>query len=374
MKELLLITGSPAPFRIKWCEELSKYYDVQIIYTKMEDSECNTNWLKKDSDKCDIRYYKISDLLLKMDLFKILDTYKKSIIIFDGYGILVNFIGINYLKIFGRKNFFVNIDGWQCGVNEKIIIKMIKRILFMGKYYFLVSGIPTKENLIQYGIQKNRIFVHNLSPMYSNEQLSQIITESDKHKLRDRLGIKESKVVLCVSRFIELKRIEDLLYCKKNLDDNVAIIIIGGQKTEKYKRIINENNLKGIYFLDFMKFDELKIYYMLSDVFVLPSRTEVWGLVINEAMSFGLPVIATTNCVAAKSLVKNGWNGYIIEPFDINSLANQINKLLSDNDTLTKMSVRSLEIAKKYTIENMIAKHKMIFDNYLKETNNEIGI
>ncbi len=277
MNKLLLITGSPAPFRIKWCEELSKYYDVLVLYTKKEDSECNTKWLKKESEKCDLKYRKISDLLRNGDLFKLLNFYKNSIVIFDGYGILVNFIGIMYMKICVRKKFFVNIDGWQCGVREKFLIKFIKKILFKGKYFFLVSGDPTKENLMGYGILENRIYVHNLSPLHSNEMLSQILTNNDKLRLKKELEIKESRVVLCVSRFIELKRIEDLLYSKKYLDDDIAIVIIGGKKTEAYNSIIEKDNLKGIYFLDFMQFDDSQKYYMASDIFVLPSRTEDLG-------------------------------------------------------------------------------------------------
>lgn len=162
------------------------------------------------------------------------------------------------------------------------------------------------------------------------------------------------------------------MYSKKYLDDDIAIVIIGGKKTEAYNSIIEKDNLKGIYFLDFMQFDDLQKYYMASDIFVLPSRTEVWGLVINEAMSFGLPVIATTNCVAAKSMVKNDWNGNVIEPYDVKALAYQINRILNDNNMLTKMSVNSLKVAKEYTIENMAAIHKRIFDIYIKEINNEI--
>ena len=70
------------------------------------------------------------------------------------------------------------------------------------------------------------------------------------------------------------------------------------------------------HFIDFLQTSELKQYYKLSDIFVLPTKYDVWGLVVNEAMSQGLPVISTSACVAAIELVSNGYNGYVIDRVD----------------------------------------------------------
>ena len=64
---------------------------------------------------------------------------------------------------------------------------------------------------------------------------------------------------------------------------------------------------------------------MAADVFVMPTREDIWGLVINEAMAYGLPVVSTDKCIAALELVKNGRNGYIIPPNQPKEIAQKVN-------------------------------------------------
>ena len=83
------------------------------------------------------------------------------------------------------------------------------------------------------------------------------------------------------------------------------------------------------------------------------------GLVINEAMAYGLPVITTDRCVAGLELVKEGANGYIVPTEDAHSLAEAIEKVLCSD--LRKMGESSLEKIRPYTIENMVKVHIDVF-------------
>ena len=65
--------------------------------------------------------------------------------------------------------------------------------------------------------------------------------------------------------------------------------------------------------MSFMTKKELADWYQAADLFVMPTREDVWGLVVNEAMAYGLPVISSDMCGAASEMVKNGYNGYIFE-------------------------------------------------------------
>ena len=111
-----------------------------------------------------------------------------------------------------------------------------------------------------------------------------------------------------------------------------------------------------MHFVDFQTSDVLKKYYMAADLFVLPTRLDIWGLVINEAMAHGLPVITTDTCAAGVELVNEG-NGIIIPSEDISALNESIIKIISDNDLRLKMSQKALLKIKEYTIENMVKVH-----------------
>lgn len=84
------------------------------------------------------------------------------------------------------------------------------------------------------------------------------------------------------------------------------------------------------------------------------------GLVVNEAMANGLPVITTDKCVAGLELIRDGENGYIVPVENVDILAGKITVLLQ-NDSLRKiMAQKSLEYIKRYTIENMAVAHLKI--------------
>ena len=95
-------------------------------------------------------------------------------------------------------------------------------------------------------------------------------------------------------------------------------------------------------------------------MFVFPTREDIWGLVVNEAMANGLPIITTDKCVAGLELIEDGENGYIVPVENVDMLARKITFLLQ-NDSLRKiMAQKSLEYIKRYTIENMVVAHLKI--------------
>lgn len=369
MKKINFITSNLAPYRAEWCEELSKYYDVKIIYTKDSDFERDDRWLVNRSDKCEL--IKLNNVFnnkrnpLCFDVIKYLNQ-KNTIYIFDGYGPVTNLIGMIYLGI--KKNkFYVNVDGWQKGTKEPKINKLIKKCIFKIDFKFLCSSVNTKAYLKEYGVSDERMIVHN----FSSIRESRIENKKDlflaKKYAKEKLGIK-GKNVIAVGRFIKLKRFEDLLYAKSKSQENYGLYIIGGMPTEEYLKIIDEYKLKDVHFVDLILDKRiLDLYYLACDIFVLPTSTDVWGLVVNEAMAKGLPIISTTNCVSGFDLIEVGKNGYRIEVGDIESLSNYIDELINNDKKRIEFGYRSLEIIKNYTIENMVKIHKKEFDSCCKE-------
>ena len=94
---------------------------------------------------------------------------------------------------------------------------------------------------------------------------------------------------------------------------------------------------------------------------MLPTREDIWGLVINEAMAYGLPVITTDRCVAGLDLVENDVNGYIVPVEDDAALAEKINTLFT-KDFLAMGEVSRQKI-RAYTLEEMARCHLTVFEN-----------
>lgn len=91
-------------------------------------------------------------------------------------------------------------------------------------------------------------------------------------------------------------------------------------------------------------------------------REDIWGLVINEAMAHGLPIITTDRCIAGLELIENGEGGFIVETENVEKLAYAMNILIQNEELARKMSERNLAKIKEYTIESMAKVHLQIFE------------
>ena len=242
--------------------------------------------------------------------------------------------------------------------------KWYKTFLISGaKGYFSPSDMSDKY-LEYYGAKKNVIYRYPFTSYKKKNQIEEIITDIEKEKIKTKLNIKEKYLVLGVGQFIYRKGWDLLLNAMEGISDEVALCLIGGKPTEEYKRIVAEKKLQHVYFMDFMKSEELSEYYKAADLFVLPTREDIWGLVINEAMNYGLPVITTTACVAGQELVENYKNGFILNIKNENEISRNLNKKLSlffeTPGIKQKMGKESLKMIEEYSIENMAVAYSRV--------------
>lgn len=114
--------------------------------------------------------------------------------------------------------------------------------------------------------------------------------------------------------------------------------------------------------------DELREYYNAADLFALMTRGDTWGLVINEAMANGLPVITTKRCVAGVELIKDGENGYIIDVDDTEALVNKILTLRDNEELCRQMSLANINEMQTNTVDNIVKGHIQVLEELFDET------
>lgn len=373
MDKVILITTNIAPYRLRWAEELSKYFDMTIYYSKEKEKDYWDNFLKSSSSKCNIvkmnnKKDDDSDPLC-FDVIDIIKNNKNNFIIFDGYGPKTNLLGLLYCKVKGI-NSFVNVDGYPTERKKSKIKETIKKFV-IGKLCrnFFCSGNEAKEYLIKYGANKDKIYIHNFSSITKDRILLKPLNKEEKLSIRKQLKIDyEGNIVLGVGRFIPLKRFEDLIKAVKRCSSECRLYLLGGKPTKSYLEASKDTD--RIHFIDSVAPEEVDKYYQMADLFVLPSETDVWGLVMNEAMANGLPVIASDSPVGAKSLIQD--NGCIFKTYDIDELSKDIDYCL-DNENNKQMSLRSLDIIKEYTIEGMVERQLPVIRSYIKDGDKHEG-
>lgn len=367
--KVLYITNIPSPYRIDFFNELSKHCDLTVIVERKNAKWRNPEWLKTDNISFNIHYLKNINLgkenVFCPDALKYIKKEKFDIIVVGGYSTLTGMIVIKYLK---RKKipFVLNCDGGFIKEDSKIKYK-IKKYFISSASAWLSTGNETDKYLKFYGAKEEFIYRYSFTSSMEKDIKKEIIKEDEKEKIKKELGIKEKKVIITVGQFIYRKGFDILLQSSKNFPKDIGVYIIGGEPTEEYINIKEELRLENVYFVGFKQKSELKKYYKAADLFVLPTREDIWGLVINEAMSYGLPVITTEKCVAGLELIENSENGYIIPTNNSKELYEKTIKIIEDDGLRKNMSLNNIEKIRKYTIENMAIEHMNIFKKIFKK-------
>lgn len=164
----------------------------------------------------------------------------------------------------------------------------------------------------------------------------------------------EKTVVLFVGRLIPNKGVEALLRAFQAIrSKEITLVIIGDGPLQKM--VVDEQGKDGrIEYRRVVPHRELPRYYHAADLLVLPSSYEPWGLVINEAMNAGLPIITTSNVGAAGEIVREGCNGYVIAPDDPDAIYEKIMELHRDPEKRRRMGQESRNIISEWGLDKAV--------------------
>jgi glycosyltransferase involved in cell wall biosynthesis len=175
---------------------------------------------------------------------------------------------------------------------------------------------------------------------------------------------------LTVARFIEKKNLFRVVeayrqYRKRHADPWDLAICGSGPQARGLKAAAAD--VPGIHFPGFIQIDEQPFYYGLASAFILASsHFEQWGLVVNEAMAAGLPVLVSRACGCAPDLVREGVNGFTFDPYDVDGLAGLMIRMSSGELNLKAMGEASQVIIAGWTPE-------VFGENLLKAVDATIG-
>ena len=220
----------------------------------------------------------------------------------------------------------------------------------------MAIGTLNREYYRHYGVNEAKIFLmpYAVDNAYFFQQRE--IWAPQRERLKQEYGIAAPKIILYVGRFQRRKRVLDLIQAFESLGmAGVSLVLVGtGENFEACRSYVSDRHLTGVHLLGFRNQAELPRLYALADVFVLPSAEEPWGLVINEAMCSGLPIVASESVGAAADLVQPGYNGFRFPPGDIPALAQALRQALEDG-AKERLGQASLKIIRGWGFDEDIA-------------------
>lgn len=356
--KVLVLTNIPSPYRVDFFSEFGKYVDLTVVFEKAASDERDKRWQLRWGTT--FKYIVLkgiktsTDTAFNLGIIPILIQNRKSKIFILNPLTPTGIFSIFILRILNI-SFIVETDGAYYKENQ-LFFNIIRSFAY-NKAEFVLSTSNVHDNYyLQLGVSKSRIIRYPFTSIKENEILKSPISIDNKQQLRKSLNIKEKIMILTVGQFIHRKGFDLLIKSSEYFDENIGFYFIGGNNTEIYDHLLSTNKRNNLHFLDFMVKEDLYKYYQAADLFVLPTREDIWGLVVNEAMANGLPVITSDKCLAGTELVKNNVNGYLFKNEDYNDLTSKINKIIEDN-SFYEFSVQSLKIIHEYTIEKMVETH-----------------
>ena len=359
LRKVLYITNYPSPYRVDFFNLLGKAVDLTVSFTSRPEAQKHrsADWFHTNYDSFTAVFLKEKRGKVFVDIIPLIREGWDHIII-GGYSLPTFMLAIEYMRLH-RIPFAIEADGALLQPERKIKY-FIKRHFIRSADAWFSSGRATTDYFLHYGAKKDRIVQYPFTSLRESDiEQARLLCAAEKKAVRAELGIAESKVVLAVGQFIGRKGFDILIAAAAKLPMDYGVYIVGSAPTEQYLRLKDALRADNVHFVGFKRKEELNRYYLSADVFAMPTREDIWGLVVNEALSFGLPVVSTDRCGAAIELVKDGVNGRIVPVDDVDMLTCALMETLSGD--LQRMAEESKKIVRPYSIENMVGKHLDFF-------------
>lgn len=356
MSKVLIVFNHPAPYKVKLFNELAKYIDLTVIFERDKASDRNKSFYEEKEYK--FKLVKISGLKLGREniisggIIKHLKKNEYDLIIMNGYSQFAEMKTISYL-VKHNTPYTLYINGGIVKTKESKFKRKLKTKYISRANNYLSPDENSNHYLVYYGADKSKIYNYPYSTIYAEEILKSPVNQEHKFELREETNIREEKVFVSCGQLIKRKNYLELIKKWQEVNPNYGLYIIGdGKEKQHLENYIKENKIHNVHLLGYMKRKDLFNFYHLSDAFIFPSDEDIYGHVINEAMSQGLPVISTPNVNASRKLIKDGYNGYIIQSLENEGLSKAIDNIIKDN-----LSNNALETARENTIEKMVEVH-----------------
>ena len=253
-------------------------------------------------------------------------------------------------------------SGWKKAMKRMVLGNMV----FKWATGFLCAGTANKELYKLYGVPEEKLVPFAYSWGYNSLLETSIQLKSKRAELRGKQGLSDDTlVILYCGRLGEEKALFNLLDAYRLVDHpNKYLSIVGeGNLGQSLKDYVFDNEIAPVHFWGFRDRHEIAEYYATADVLVLPSRRETWGIVVSEAMCFGLPVIVSDQVGAAQDMVIDGENGFVFHSGDVHALASRIQDVLNSTpEERHKMGTRSAQLMQSWANRDIVKSLDLYFD------------
>jgi len=360
--KLLIVTEIIAPYRIPVFNELALRGEIDLHVIFLSESDPSLRQWRVYKDEIRFQYHVLTswrrrfgryNVLINRGVLSALNKIRPDAILCGGYNYLASWEFACWAK--ARR---VPLLLWSESTaldrrrGHRLVEFMKARFLSLCTA-FVVPGKSSLKYLKDLGIPDQRIFT---APNAVDIRFFAALAEAasrDESRVRVRHSL-PLRYFLYVGRLVQAKGVFDLVEAYAQLDPEVrakvGLVLVGdGADRSKLMELASRIALGTIQFPGFVHREGLPEFYALADALIFPTHSDTWGLVVNEAMSSGLPVIATNVAGCVADLVQDGWNGLVVPSGDPFKLAAAMACLAGDSRLRMEMGSRSRKRVEAYS-------------------------
>jgi glycosyltransferase involved in cell wall biosynthesis len=362
--KVLFVFAHPAPYKIDLFNGLAPHMELTVVFERHASGFRHPYFY--DRTQYDFKTIFLGGINLgaenhySRELIRHLKKNDYDLIVMNGYSSLTEIITINYLQRH-RRPYVLYVNGGVVHQDPFWRHRLKTRLISRAAYYF--SPAPqVDEYLIHYGAHASRIIRYPYATVFHQELAQKKISKQQKIDYWKQFGIPKDNVFLSAGQFVPRKNNSLLLnvWAQRSREDHL-VLIGSGPEEAKYRRFIEDNQLTNIHLVRYQRHGDLLGFMAHAEAFIILSKEDIYGHVVNEAMSQGTPVIGSARVIAARHLIKDGSNGFVVDPGDEEAINQAIDRIQH-----VDMRQACLDTAGEYTIETMVAQHLEAFRNLVK--------
>src|SRR5438128_2253103 len=358
-RRLVVITEIIAPYRIPVFNALAEREEIDLHVMFLAETDVSMRQWRIYSEEIRFSYEVLPswrtrfgkyNILVNQNVASALREAHPNVILCGGYNYLASWQAIRWAK---RNHVPFLLWSESTGNDRRAqhaLVESLKQIFLRHCDGFVVPGKSAREYVQQMGAADQSVFV---APNAVDISLFGSQKSVRSPRLREELGLPE-RYFLYVGRLVKEKGLLDLLVAYESLSTEmrkqVGLVFVGDGPLRADLESLARSIFPGtIHFVGFVHRNELVNYYTLAECLVFPTHSDTWGMVVNEAMACGLPVICTRIAGCAADLVRS--NGLLVSPSNISELGAAMQEMASDSAWRARMSVESRRLIQNYSPE-----------------------
>lgn len=347
-EKILYLTNIEVPYRVHFFNELARCCDLTVMYERKDSGSRNAKWASSAEMKYNVEYLDGcvcgDETAFSINIIKLL---KKdwNLVVVGCYNSRVQMLAMIYMRL-NHIPFIINLDGETfIGRDFKSFLK--KSVLKLGDAY-LTAGVVSSISLRKQ-VGKNKL----IFPYYFSS-----LSDADLRMHANNCSVREN-YVLVVGQYLNVKGL-DVAMKVAMMDKTIHYKFVGmGKRTNVFLHDIGKCP-DNVEIISFLQKADLEEEYKKCAMLLLPTRQECWGLVVNEAASFGTPIVSTWGSGAAVEFISEKYPEFLAVPGDALSLYKCICKCLQSDTRQYSEYLKT--VSRQYSMEKMVKAHVQAFN------------